>query len=73
MDNGAVGVDYEQGADRHASFVVENPVSAADLAVRPEVRQDKRCFSYSFFKVSGDPRQLNRYGVATYLEQFCTC
>ena len=40
MDDGVVGVDDEEGADRHAALFVEDAVGAADLAVGPEVGED---------------------------------
>ncbi len=40
VDDGVVGVDDEEGADRHAALFVEDAVGAADLAVWPEVGED---------------------------------
>ena len=40
VDDGAVGVDYEEGADGHAALFVEDAVDSADLAVGPEVGED---------------------------------
>ena len=40
VDDGAVGVDDEEGSDGHAALIVEDAVGAADLAVGPEVGED---------------------------------
>ena len=40
MDDGAVGVDDEEGSDGHAALIVEDAIGAADLAVGPEVGED---------------------------------
>ena len=40
VDDGAVGVDDEEGSDGHAALIVEDAVGAADLSVGPEVGED---------------------------------
>ena len=40
VDDGAVGVDDEEGSYGHAAFLVEDAVVAADLAVGPEVGEN---------------------------------
>ena len=40
VDDGAVGVDDEEGSDGHAALFVEDAVVSADLAVGPEVGED---------------------------------
>ena len=71
MDDGAVGVDHEQRPDRHAALLVEYAVATADFPMGPEVRQNEWCVGYTIFEVGGDPCELHRYRVATYLQQFC--
>lgn len=40
VDDGAAGVDDEEGSDGHAALFVEDAVGAADFAVWPEVGED---------------------------------
>ncbi len=40
VEDGAVGVDDEEGSDGHTALIVEDAVGAADLAVWPEVGEN---------------------------------
>ena len=40
VDDGAVGVDDEEGSDGHAALIVEDAVGAADFTMGPEVGED---------------------------------